>query len=173
MTSMAGRETPMDELERRRAEAKVMAHEAPQADMFLEADLDAAGSAEHISSLLRRKKIRRPRTSKHVIVEDGGHQQLEFEYAIATDVTNETPVAPKACRSRAIVMMQARTCGPMTSRSTWAWCSGGPALRKQQMHRPCARRGGLIPLARSDLVHDSRGVSPDPALTFEELDLIP
>lgn len=153
MTTMAGCETAIDELERRRAEAKVMAHEARQADMFLEADIDAAGSGEEIASLLRRKKNRRPRTSKHVIVDDGGHQQLEFEYAIATDVTDETPVVPKTCRSKAIVVMRARTCGPMTSRSTLACCSGGPALRKQQMHRPCARRGGLIPLARSDLVH--------------------
>lgn len=153
MTTMVGCETGMNELERRRADAKVMAQEAYQADMFLEADIDAAGSAEEIASLLRRKKNRRARTSKHVIVDDGGHRQLEFEYAIATDVTDETPVAPKACRSKASVVMRARTCGPMTSRSTLACCSGGPALLKQQMHRRCARRGGLIPLARSDLVH--------------------
>lgn len=153
MTSMAGCETAVDELERFRAEAKAKAQDALQADMFLEADIDAAGSAEEIASLLRRKKNRRPRTSKHVIVDDVGHQQLEFEYAIATDVIDETHVAPKASRSKAIVVMRARTCGPMTSRSNFANCSGSPALRKQQMHRRCARRGGLIPLPRSDLVH--------------------
>ncbi|QQR40046.1 hypothetical protein [Devosia rhizoryzae] len=173
MTSMAGREAAMDELERRRAEAKVMAHEAHQADMFLEADIDAAGSAEEIESLLLRKKNRRPRTRKHVSVDNGEHQQLDFEYAIATDVTDDTHVAPKACRRDAIVLMRARTCGAMTTRSTWAWCSGGPALRKRQKHRQCAGRGGLIPLARSDLVRGKRGVSPDKALTFKELDLIP
>lgn len=153
MTSMAGRETAMEELERRRAEARVMAHETRQADMFIEADIDAAGSAEEIESLLLRKKNRRPRTRKHVSVDNGEHQQLEFEYAVATDLTEDTPVAPKACRSKAIVVMRAHTCGPMTSRSTLSLCSGGPALRKHQMHRRCARRGGLIPLARSDLVH--------------------
>jgi len=153
MTTMAACETAMDELERRRAEAKVMAYEARQVDMFLEADINAAGSAEEIASLLRRKKNRRHRSSKHVSVDNGGHQQLEFEYAIATDITDEAHVAPKACRSKAIVVMRARRCGPMTSRSTLSLCSGGPALRKHQMHRRCAKRGGLIPLARSDLVH--------------------
>ena len=130
-----------------------MAHEAPQADMFLEADIDAAGSAEEIAALLQRKKNRCRRTSKHVIVDDGGHQQLEFEYAIATNDIDKTPVAPNACRSKAIVVMRARTCGPMTSRSTLTSCASGPALRKQQIDRRCARRGGLIPLARSDLLH--------------------
>lgn len=152
MTAMAGDETAMGELERRRAEAKVMAHEARQADMFLEADIDAAASAEEIASLLRRKKNRRPQTSRHVIVDDGGHQQLKFEYAIATDVADHTPVAPTACRSKAIVVRRARTCGLLTSRSTLSLCSGGLALRKHQMHRRCTKRGGLIPLPRSDLV---------------------
>lgn len=152
MTTVAASETAMDKLERRRAEAKVMAQEAHQADMFLEADIDDAGSAEEIASLLHRKKSRRPRTSKHVSVDNGGHQQLEFEYAIATDLTEDKAVASKVCRSKAIVVMRARTCGPKTSRAAWSLGSGG-ALWKHQMHRRCARRGGLIPLARSDLVH--------------------
>ncbi|MBU1334191.1 MAG: hypothetical protein KJ944_06990 [Alphaproteobacteria bacterium] len=142
------------ELERHRSEARASSREAAQPDMFLDADIDAAASAEEIASLLSPKKKRHSRRTRRSAPDNAADQQLEFPFSVEAVEAVDLEVSAFSVEDRAPCARPRRVCELRTDVGPWRIDAIDFGARPQRAPARCrlVRKGGLIPLARSDII---------------------